>query len=953
MAESRIKKSDIAEEDVFAYVGQSAEKNLAKVIALDTQLRKVTETLAGVGRGAGTDSLTGINQLVLVQKELDVVVKQAIETDKQKLITEKALEKQRLAEIKLQQEREKSIDRYNAKLEKERQQEEKLASVYNKVQAKLTALKREYREIAVRKDLGLKLTDQEAKRYEFLAGKIDRYDTALKATDASMGQHQRNVGNYKQAWNGLGNSVSQLAREMPAFANSMQTGFMAISNNLPMFFDEIKKINDQNKVLKANGEQTTSVFKQLSGSVFSLSTGLSIGVTLLTVYGAKLFEYVSGLFGAKEGLNDYQKAQKWSNEQTKKSNEFVAENSAKLVQNLMHLKNTNAGSKERSKLIKEINEKYGTHLQNLKDEGKFQAQINQTVLDYIAYQKQKFKVQQYEDAIEANLKKQSELNQKIYKENKDLLIIQQKVNEASAGNNTAGGAFATLNTQLRNSKELIAGYKKELEEANKRLLQYGFASSVASEKANSYGFEVGEVTNKNDKQNESLKTTNEYLGEQLKLKNDLAQIDLENLQSTLDEEIKQLTENMLRDVRETGELDVDYLEQLINDRFALEQYYREQKLAMDIAEIEANYKAQTQAEKDALKEKYDAIIKEHGNLTAEQQAEYDNELKIIEANRLKREADFELKKQALQKKSGQEQIKIEKDRNAKINDVNETLNDGLDEWSKNNNDRQKKDRDELEKTEKEKRDIIQKYGDEIIDGLIDRSKEREKILNRELDASKKQEDYLRQLAINGNADAKQSLSAQENVTKEKQRLADQEARKQRQLEEAKMVYKSILQFMDKGDSLPEATAKGIAGTIGLRKLIASLPAFFKGTKGTVADELGAPMMQGRDGYIVRVDGSEKVLNGELSRMTGSATTDEIVNGYLMARNMQNVLMPMQVQTSTANQFEPLTKEMRELKSIIKNKRELQFSNDVIMGISRGLVMTEKTGLTRQRTTFRP
>lgn len=976
MAESRIKKSDIAEEDVFAYVGQSAEKNLAKVIALDTQLRKVTETLAGVGRGAGTDSLTGINQLVLVQKELDVVVKQAIETDKQKLITEKALEKQRLAEIKLQQEREKSIDRYNAKLEKERQQEEKLASVYNKVQAKLTALKREYREIAVRKDLGLKLTDQEAKRYEFLAGKIDRYDTALKATDASMGQHQRNVGNYKQAWNGLGNSVSQLAREMPAFANSMQTGFMAISNNLPMFFDEIKKINDQNKVLKANGEQTTSLFKQLSGSIFSLSTGLSIGVTLLTVYGAKIFEWAGSLFESNKEVDKSAKLLKARNEEQAKSAKYIAEESAQFIGNILALKKTNAGSDERKRLIKDINEQYGTTLQNLKDEAKFQAQLNVEVASYLEYAKAKYRIQRNEEAIANNLERQDKLQRQISTAKKEQLRIdkelikqQEKLNSASTFTSETKiysdyekqvEVIAKLKEAQKENNDVLNQSQIELEEARKRFETYGTGILLAQNNiekltkgGKKYNTQTKETKDKTDKQNESLKTTNEYLGEQLKLKNDLAQIDLENLQSTLDEEIKQLTENMLRDVRETGELDVDYLEQLINDRFALEQYYREQKLAMDIAEIEANYKAQTQAEKDALKEKYDAIIKEHGNLTAEQQAEYDNELKIIEANRLKREADFELKKQALQKKSGQEQIKIEKDRNAKINDVNDTLNDGLDEWSKNNNDRQKKDRDELEKTEKEKRDIIQKYGDEIIDGLIDRSKEREKILNSELDASKKQEDYLRQLAINGNADAKQSLSAQENVTKEKQRLADQEARKQRQLEEAKMVYKSILQFMDKGDSLPEATAKGIAGTIGLRKLIASLPAFFKGTKGTVADELGAPMMQGRDGYIVRVDGSEKVLNGELSRMTGSATTDEIVNGYLMARNMQNVLMPMQVQTSTANQFEPLTKEMRELKSIIKNKPEVQFSNDVIMGISRGLVMTEKTGLTRQRTTFRP
>ena len=50
-------------------------------------------------------------------------------------------------------------------------------------------------------------------------------------------------------------------------------------------------------------------------------------------------------------------------------------------------------------------------------------------------------------------------------------------------------------------------------------------------------------------------------------------------------------------------------------------------------------------------------------------------------------------------------------------------------------------------------------------------------------------------------------------------------------------------------------------------------------------------MSGKDGYIVRVDGSEKVLNPELSKMTGNMTTFEIaklaedkLRGKLMTKN---------------------------------------------------------------------
>lgn len=72
---------------------------------------------------------------------------------------------------------------------------------------------------------------------------VQQTDGALKAVDASLGRNQRNVGNYKSAYNGLGNAVNQITRELPAFTFSAQTGFLAISNNLPILFDEISKIN--------------------------------------------------------------------------------------------------------------------------------------------------------------------------------------------------------------------------------------------------------------------------------------------------------------------------------------------------------------------------------------------------------------------------------------------------------------------------------------------------------------------------------------------------------------------------------------------------------------------------------------------------------------------------------------------------------------------------------------
>lgn len=111
-----------------------------------------------------------------------------------------------------------------------------------------------------------------------------------------------NANRSKTGFNGLNNSINQLTRELPAFGLSANIGFLAISNNLPILFDEIKRVTAANKELAASGNPTTSVFKQLTGALFSWQTALSIGVTLLTVYGGKIVELISTMVQGKEQI---------------------------------------------------------------------------------------------------------------------------------------------------------------------------------------------------------------------------------------------------------------------------------------------------------------------------------------------------------------------------------------------------------------------------------------------------------------------------------------------------------------------------------------------------------------------------------------------------------------------------------------------------------------------------
>lgn len=134
-----------------------------------------------------------------------------------------------------------------------------------------------------------------------------------EAEQASM-RFQRNVGNYASGWNGLSMQVQQVARELPSLAVGVNTFFLAISNNLPMLADEIKRARTEYKSLMAEGKNATPVWKQLVSSLFSWQTALVAGVTVLSLYGKEIIAWAGSLFTAKKALSetyqsleDYQK----------------------------------------------------------------------------------------------------------------------------------------------------------------------------------------------------------------------------------------------------------------------------------------------------------------------------------------------------------------------------------------------------------------------------------------------------------------------------------------------------------------------------------------------------------------------------------------------------------------------------------------------------------------------
>lgn len=146
--------------------------------------------------------------------------------------------------------------------------------------------------------------------------KINKNTEFIRANSDAATQQKMNIGNYRSVLNGLNVSVAQIIREAPSAKYGLDIFFLAISNNVPMLFDSIKAMKAYNAEMEALGKtsQKISIGKALLSSLFSVNTLLIAGLTVLTLYGEEIIDWVKGLFSGKEATDSTRKAQEALNE---------------------------------------------------------------------------------------------------------------------------------------------------------------------------------------------------------------------------------------------------------------------------------------------------------------------------------------------------------------------------------------------------------------------------------------------------------------------------------------------------------------------------------------------------------------------------------------------------------------------------------------------------------------
>jgi tape measure domain-containing protein len=228
-------------------------------------------------------------------------------------------------------------------------------------------------------------------------------------------------------------------------------------------------------------------------------------------------------------------------------------------------------------------------------------------------------------------------------------------------------------------------------------------------------------------------------------------------------------------------------------------------------------------------------------------------------NEVKRKEELDTKIRAIDAETDYEYKQLQDEKLEKTKDINEQIVESAKEGMESMKDTARS---------------VYEYINLILEMMVTQSERRLEQLGLNLDKVKEKQSKLTQLAVNGNIEATESLALNEKEQARIQKNIEREQRRIEMLKLAQSVYSTYASYASNPE-IKNPLTKTVSDMTVLSQFVKTLPTFYKGTETDVKTALGNPDLQGKDGYIVRVDGSEKILNPRLSAMTGNMTTYEI------------------------------------------------------------------------------
>lgn len=217
------------------------------------------------------------------------------------------------------------------------------------------------------------------RQIETLQRQLQALQAATKRTDLVPASAPAAVRTY----NGLNMSIQQLARELPVLSMGPQMFFMAISNNLPIFTDELARARKEYEAMIASGQKGVPVWRQVLSSLLSWQTALAIGITLTVAYGKEIGNWVANLFRGKKALDTARMASERFQNTMLEGARNAQQEVVKL--NLLYRAATDnaRATDDRREAVRKLKEEFSGYFKNLSDEQIMLGQANDTYKELI------------------------------------------------------------------------------------------------------------------------------------------------------------------------------------------------------------------------------------------------------------------------------------------------------------------------------------------------------------------------------------------------------------------------------------------------------------------------------------------------------------------------------------------------------------------------------------------
>lgn len=820
MASDTIKGAgDIYEKDLFDNLSKSAKETEALIEALNKTLKqttKINEKLIN----SEANTVEELNKLNKGLQQTDDSYRNKLKLDKERFKLEQKLANGRTKEAQANEEIKIQISEETKERKRLAKETLKLTGAYAKESKKLNDLRKQYKDLVLSEGKATKETKK-------LGKQITKLDKELKEVDAAAGQFQRNVGNYPDS---LGDATAAILG-VAAAAISAQGAFEGVKGSLESTAEGSENVREVTSVL-------AGVWDQLSNTVAAAALDTYD-------YGKAVVESVQSGEGLIDSLkktdgqykrtatatDDFSNKVKDSIEgQVGVTNAVIAfekairplENRLSVLNGLIQQQQIIAGDSTRSFNELETAILKGQELQIER------AGITVNIArEELAIAKERVRVANLSgggkgdlldaeaEAVRALIEAENDLKNEVLENDKELRQIKQDRLEIELDILIDG-----FDNQKTINERIIANEKETLEKRNK-LFQ--------------------ETTRLADKSFEGQKEVLQDLSK--------VGIDVEDLLSL--------------DATELAK-EIQLLEQSEISNTRTLEVIRERRIVLqDLEDVQRDLNEAEQEGVDLQKDITAQNIALAGLVTANA-VETEKLLKTLEDERKQDNIDNLTRK-----------LSLEKDGSIAFLNIQKELNDALLDQQKQRLDEEKAAEDKALEDEKnraeEKKAIQDALLTKLEDSLQKRSNARIEDLDEQFDASKENENRLRDLAAKGSLDAQQSISVEAKKQADLKRAKEKEERKQELVSAGFKIFSSLL---DQGKNPQDATLETAALLGALPAIIEAIPTAFEGTEstGTVKNQLDS-----NGGRLMLLHDNERVMTEKQNNKMGGIGNDEAAN----------------------------------------------------------------------------